>query len=192
MFIPRDSPIPPSGYHFIDRSGGSETRIEGSSYADTAKNVLGHRLRNGKPPGNPLQELYDYVCGNWKHLCNDSDPARAPMPPGATLAHRTSEWIGRFVNTTGADAGVEQPEANRRAEICTSCPQNQNYRGGCGSCVQATDQASFIYRHNRSTPFDSRLGACQILDEHLTTSIWGTKLGRTDKAVPDFCWRRAS
>jgi hypothetical protein len=191
--IPRSSPIPPGGYHFIDRSGGAEARIEGGDFATVAQRTLEHRLRNGRPPGNPLQELYDYVCGNWRSLCDDTNPPEVAAPPGTKLAHRVSAWIGRFAALTApGDNGVEQPVANARAGTCAGCPQNQNYRGGCPSCVSSIDQTSFSYRRGRTTPSDDRLGGCTVLGEHLPTSVWSAKLPATSEPVPDFCWRKSA
>lgn len=191
--IPRSSPIPPGGYHFIDRSTGNETRIEGHDFPSVAQRMLEHRLRNGRSPGNPLQELYDYVCGNWRSLCDDTNPPETPAPPGTKLAHRVSAWIGRFAALTApGDAGVDQQVATRRGEICNSCPQNQNYRGGCPSCVSSIDKSSFQYRRGRSTPYDDRLGGCVVLGEHLPTSVWSAKLTPTTENVPQECWRKSA
>lgn len=192
--IPRDSPIPPGGYHFVDTSGGAELRIDGHGYADVAAKVLTHRLRNSRAPGNPLEELHTYVCKNWPFLCNDSEPQPPQHNPNfrPSLALRTSDWMGRFTTLlAGNDEGAATDVAEARASVCASCPKNQNYRGGCTSCVQSIDQNSFIYRHGRTTSSDHALGACDVLDEHLPTSVWSTKLTKpAGDQLPDNCWRK--
>ena len=190
--VPIDGIIPPGGYHFVDRSGGTENRITGSGYANVAENLLSFRLKNGYPMGNPLQEVYDYVCSNWRHVCTDTNPEPAPIDPRASLASRVSDWVGRFVTLTGPDAGAEETVAKQRADVCRGCPKNQNYRGGCTPCVASIEQQSFIYRRNRDVPGGDTLGACTVLNEHTRTSVWSTKLKPIPAGadVPDTCWRK--
>ena len=180
--------IPPGGYHFLDRSGGAEVRIDGGSFADVAKNVLSHRLRNSKPPGNPLQELYDYVCGNWGHICRETSP-QAPEGP-EPLSSRMLVWLAQFQATAGVDAGVEQQEANKRASICAGCPRNVQYYG-CTTCGEHIRSQTFIYLHNRTTPDSERLHACDALAEPLKLTVFSRKLPKITADVPEFCWRKA-
>lgn len=194
--VPRNSPVPPGGYHFIDKSGGVEVRIDGGDYADVAAKVLMHRLKNSRPPGNPLEELHTHVCTSWPWLCDDTEP-RPPQHNAdfrPSLALRTSDWMGRFTTLLGKDDGTSQETADKRAATCASCPRNQNYRGGCSSCVQSIDQNSFMYRRGRTTPSDSQLGSCDALDLHCATAVWSTRLPELSdeqkQKVPDNCWRK--
>ena len=194
--VPRSSPVPPGGYHYIERTGSVETRIDGGSFADVAEKLLRLRLGNSRPPGNPLQDVYDFVCSGWPHVCSDprGEPQRPSSGPPATISLRCAAWTGYYTTVNGADPGVEKAEAERRAAICLSCPKNINYHGGCPTCVQSINQQSFVFRRGRTTSADEGLGACDVLGEHLRTSVWASRLGRISGEqqgrVPDNCWRK--
>jgi hypothetical protein len=194
MLIPRNSPIPPGGYHFPDRSGPQENVIQGTSFEDVAARVTTYRLQNARPLGNPLEEVYGYVCSHWPHLCNDTTPKPPVHNPDykPSLAIRTSDWMGRFITLLApGDPGVSQETADARSHICANCPQNKNYRGGCGSCVQSIESSSFVYLRNRKASETAALGACDALSEHLPTSIWSDKQMPVDNpSLPDNCWRK--
>ena len=169
-------------------------RIDGHSHANVAARVMEHRIRNSRPVGNPVEEVNSYVCGNWPWLCLDTNPKPPEIQPNASLALRASDWMSRFTTLRGKDDGSEQAVADSRSHICANCPQNQNYRGGCSSCVQSIDSKSSVYLRNRTASESSRLGACMVLSEHLPTSIWSTQLESLTEAqaalVPTNCWRR--
>ena len=187
--------IPPGGYHFPDRSGGSEVRIDGYSIEDVAGNVLKFRLQNNRDPGNPMQEVQEYICSSWPHFCRDIAPAkvahaRLPEP----LSRRCASMIGAWFASVADDPGVTQAEANRRAAICALCPTNKNHEnGGCGACTSQVQRLSFIYRHNRSTAQDSALKCCDILSTPLQAAVWSAKLPPFTEeqrgALPNNCWR---
>lgn len=191
--IPIEGVIPPGGYHFQDKSGGAEVRIDGSSYANVAQNVLMYRMKNARPPGNALQEVYDYVCGNWRHLCREEMPRTVDMA-GEPLSSRMLAWLSDFQSTAGADAGVDQNEANRRASICAGCPKNIQFHG-CSTCGEHIRSQTFIYLRNRTTPGSERIHACDALAEPLKLTVWSAKLkplvdGQREN-VTDYCWRKA-
>lgn len=188
--------IPPGGHHFIDRTGPCEVRIEGYSLQDVAANVLRHRLQNNRPPGNPLQELHDFICGQWPHFCKDINPSpvqHAGLPE--PLSRRCAAWMGSWFGTASEDVGVGQQEANRRAAICAQCPKNQNHEhGGCGACTVQVDRLTFIYLRNRSTPSDHLLKCCDVLNSPLRAAVWSDKLpGFSEQQrneLPAQCWRK--
>lgn len=191
--IPNESVIPPGGFHFVEKFNGVDIRIDGHSYASVAENVLRHRLQNGRPPGDPLLEVYASVCNAYPHFCRDTDPRpavavqRGPEP----ISRRVAAWMGRFLSL-GADAGVTQKEANIRANTCLNCPSNVDHKaGGCPACAQSVDRGSFVYRRNRTTVDDAKLGTCDVLSEHLPTSIWsGILVPSEDPKLPEYCWRK--
>lgn len=192
----RQGCIPPGGHHFIDRSGPMETRIDGASPEDVATNVLKFRLQNNRPPGNPMQELIDYVCGTWPHFCHDTNPPQLYVPAvPEPLGRRSAAMIGQWFATVGDDPGVSHEEAYRRAAICALCPANQACeQGGCGACAGQIQRLSFIYRHGRATPQDSALKCCDVLSTPLQAAVWSSKLpAPTDEQriqLPNNCWRQ--
>jgi hypothetical protein len=193
MKAPIEGVIPPGGFHFLDRSGGAEVRIEGDTYAKVAENVLYQRLRNSRPPGNPLQELYDYVCQTWPHMCRETETSQRDLA-GEPLSSRMLTWLSNFQATSGLDDGTTQAEADRRAAICAGCPRNVQFYG-CGSCGEHIRAQTFIYLRNRSTPDSDRLSACETLAEPPKLTVWSTKLkpltAEQQTNVPENCWRKA-
>ena len=192
----RQSVIPPGGFHFLDRSGPAEVRIEGSSPEDVAGNVLKFRLQNNRQPGNPMQELIDYVCGTWPHFCHDTNPPRLyeSNPAAEPLGRRSAAMIGAWFAAASSDDGVSQQEAERRASICAACPKNQPCeQGGCGACSDQITRLTFIYRHGRQTPDDRRLKCCDVLSTPLQAVVWANGLPPvTDTQrleLPHECWR---
>ena len=146
MLTPNPSVVPPGGFHFVDTTGPSEVRTDGYGYDDVAQKVLQNRLQNGRPPGNPSQEVLDYVCGNWPHFCRESRVIPSPdvgagASPYQGLASRCATWIADFFQAFRADAGVPVSVSQHRADTCCACPRNQEFRGGCGSCGRRVWQA---------------------------------------------------
>lgn len=192
----RDGVIPPGGYHFPDKSGGTEVRIEGYNVADVAANVLKYRLQNNRPPGNPMQELQEYICGTWPHFCLDSNPPEIPSINGPEpLQRRCAAWLNQWFTSAAADPGVSQQEADRRAKICLQCPKNKDYAaGGCGACTAQVIRLQFIYTRNRKAQGADELGCCDVLSSPLQAAVWSDALpGYSDEQkeqLPTYCWRR--
>ena len=197
MPTPKQSIIPPEGHHYVDTTTGTAVRIEGHSYEDVAEKVLRHRLQNRVPPGNALQDVYNYVCSTWPHFCtqDEASPRKSANLP-EHISRRTATWTGAFARTTGVDRGVSQQEAERRAAICAACPKNVRYELGvsCQSCVATTNQLSFVYRHGRSTSQDVALQACDVTSQHNRTAVWSTQLPALSETesnqLPENCWRK--
>jgi len=172
-------------------------RLEGTSFEDVAKRVLQHRLTNGKAPGDPAQELIDYVCGSWPHFCRDTNPPEIPASAGqptAGLATRCANWIAAFYEYARGDKGVPLKESQRRANICAACPKNQPFFGGCGSCVSNIQRLFFVWRRDRPLPREGELGACFVIGQHNGSAVLSEKLPPlTDEIrerLPDNCWRK--
>lgn len=192
----REGAVPPGGYHFIDTTGPAPLRIDGYSLADVAANTLKHRLQNNRAPGNPMQELQDFICSQWPHFCRDTNPPpvpRAGLPE--PLSRRCAAWMGQWYGRSADDAGVPQKEAARRAAICAACPKNQNHEnGGCGACTAQVDRLTFIYLRNRGTPHDALLKCCDVLSSPLRAAVWSASLPefseQTRSELPNHCWRK--
>ncbi len=188
--------IPPGGFHFPDNSGGTEVRIEGYSIPDVAANVLRYRMANNRPPGNPFQELIDYICNAWPHFCMETDSGEIPhagLPE--PLSRRCAAWMASWFSTVSDDPGVPQAEADRRAAVCAGCPNNKDHEaGGCGACTAQVARLSFIYRRNRQTPSDAQLRCCDLFDSPLQATVWSAKLPAATEdqraRKPVNCWRQ--
>lgn len=194
--MPNQSVVPPGGYHFVEK-GDVTMRFEAESYEALAQSVLRYRLANGKPPGNPAQEIIDYVCGNWPHFCHDTESKvpKAAARRSRHLSTRVATWLPVFYSHARADRGPGQAEIQRRAEICARCPQNKEYRdGGCGSCLESISRLFFVFRRDREIPFEKQLGACNIIGQLNSAAVLASSLPAIEPEVkeqlPDSCWRK--
>lgn len=194
--VPITSVVPPDGFHFVDHSTGVSVKVTGDNLDDVASKVLIHRLANGKAPGNPAQELIDYVCGTWPHFCRETDPAIIRPNPAAaapSLATRCATWIADFYARYKADAGVSGNETQRRADICAGCPQNKEIVG-CGSCVSNVQRLFFVWRRDRALSREKELQACDIIGQHNGCAALAAQLppldDETKARLPELCWRK--
>jgi hypothetical protein len=194
---PRSSTVPPTGYHYLQVSRLGETRIEGSSFEDVAGQVLKYRVANGLDLGDPLTEVFDYVCQKWPHFCDDLSPKVVEPKQGANLSPQMStrvlEWLARQ-----ADARVrEQPfvtetETQRRSEICLNCPNNVRWTdSGCGPCINRATQLGYLLRGGTTSPY-AALGACKVIGQDNVTAARVNNLLPHNLAdqLPDQCWRK--
>jgi len=94
---------------------------------------------------------------------------------------------------------VSQEEAERRALICRSCPNNGSLQFGCGACMSTVLQLLHAIIGKRKTSFDSELGACLVCSCSLKASVHvPTKVqqeGLPDSLKEEFkqiewCWKR--
>ncbi len=193
--------MPPGGFHWIEKHNGAEIRITGDSVDNTAANLEKYRLTNGIPLGDPRKEIADFICKSWPHFCNDNENRflneGQRVGSAAALATRVAQWVTRLWNI-GADNFVRDQEAQRRAEICTSCPMNADFRaGGCSSCVQGTDRLAFTWLTGKILPDQKlwhSLKACRATGAHLQAGVFASK---QPDASPEEqlqyspqCWRR--
>lgn len=175
----------------MDHSSGQPVRIDGDNEQDVVAKVLRYRLDNHFEPGDPLTELRASICEAYPHFCYDTSPSE-PVPPSnrsTPLSRRIAAWIAAFYQKP--PASVLQPEANRRAAVCARCPHNRDFQqGGCGSCLVAIDRLSFVWRRGRTTEQDAELKGCNVLGEHLPTSVWAELPASQDPSLPAGCWRK--
>lgn len=196
--VPITSVVPPDGFHFIDRSTGVPVKIIGDNQDDVASKVLIHRLANGKAPGNPAQELIDYLCGTWPHFCRETNPAFIKPNPNASqpsLATRCATWIADFFVVSRGDPGVGANETQRRADICAGCRENKEIVG-CGSCVSNVNRLFFVWRRDRALPREKELQACDITGQHNGCASLAAVLPPLDEEttskLPAHCWRKSA
>lgn len=192
------NPIPdytqPGGYHFVDESTGIPVRIEGTTYADVAEKVLRYRLANGRPPGEPLRELFDYVCRSHPVVCRDTSPQpEQPLERRKTLADRVAAWVSNWFQNSRGDRGVGQAENERRANICAECRHNTPITG-CGSCIANIDRLVFVWRRDRPVHREKELGGCLLLGQHNAAASLSVSLPPVAEDVrpelPERCWRK--
>lgn len=102
----------------------------------------------------------------------------------------------------GGSQLVDQNTANLRAQICSSCHNNQamgEIGKGCGTCNKMGSRVldgirDEIISGNRTTA-DGYLKGCAICGCDLKISVWipnNVLLSKEDaNAYPEFCWKKA-
>lgn len=197
---PKPSVVPPGGFHYVEKHKGTEIRLTAESVDTLAAAIEKYRLTNGIPLGDAKKDVVDYICGNWPHFCNENEnttfnEGRRPGPMDA-LSTRVAQWMTRLWNI-GAKNFVSDAEAKRRAEICSQCSLNSDFRqGGCKGCVQGTDKLAFIWstgKHVAGPVWDS-LKACRATGAHLQAGIFAEKQPdmspEEQLQLSPQCWRR--
>jgi hypothetical protein len=173
MKVPKDSLIPPNGFHFKS----DDLYIEGSSYQDVAEKLLRYRLENNVSTGNPMAEVLDYICNSWPHFCSDTSPiSPLNMKPAPSLTARVTAWMASLYRTLRgtniSESYVDQGEANRRAAICLACPFHVEWRRGCSSCIEGTQRVGYTFRGGRQAAHEAKLMSCSILGHEAKTAVW--------------------
>lgn len=195
MKVPKDSLIPPGGYHF-EADG---LRIDGSSYQDVAEKLLRYRLENSLPPGNPMAEVLNYICDTWPHFCSDSSPATpVHAKPAPSLTARVTAWMAALYRTLRgtniANSYVTQAEADKRAATCLNCPFHVEWRRGCSSCIENTQRVGHTFRAGRQSAHESNLMSCSIIGHEAKTAVWVKTppplTAEEQASLPDHCWRK--
>lgn len=190
---PKSSVVPPGGFHFVDKTETGEYRVEGSSYEEVANNLLKLRLANGVNPGNPLEEVYHYVCSSWPHFCQSQQQPAAVRSSGPGLSARAQAWIAAAAQQSTRSSPSES-EIQRRAAICAGCPQNRDVSGGCGSCIANIRRLAFILTKGRNDL--NHLGACDILSQWNPVAVGRSSFPPSSEEqisrLPNYCWRRTT
>jgi len=90
---PKENIVPPGGFHYKDPAGYT---VEGHSYQSVADNLMRYRVDNKLPVGNPLKDVFDYVCNNWPHFCTAHNPVLHGGNGKPSLASRVSMWLSNL------------------------------------------------------------------------------------------------
>ena len=186
---PIEGLIPPSGHHYME----GDVKITGSSYKNLLENVTNYRAENHIPVGDVEGDVTNYICGNWPHFCHGVDMVvvtSVTSPTGRSeLMNDISTWARNILHSNERNQLVSDDLAEQRAKICRQCPNNVNWRGGCSSCIAATDRICASIRNARDTKSSAVLGGCKLLRHDNRTAIFfdKDKLSESND-LPEFCW----
>lgn len=186
---------PPGGWKFFQKETG--VTIAGPTYADLESRLIEHRQANNIAVGlNIRQEIEQQICAKLdENHCRDSErPMHAQgsklsisqvFTGTVTLAH----WLA------GGGVRVGVSEANRRAEICSTCQFNQPFDGCQGCHSNKLHELVNSIVNGEKTAYDDKLQACSlcgcslkakvamplnVLQQHLPGDI--------KSALPLHCW----
>jgi hypothetical protein len=182
--------VPPGGWRYTQTDTGME--LSGGDYYSLRERVRRHRQLNALAVGPELDdEIQAQICDRIgpvarAQFCRDKvvrvgDGGRSVEFADVKHFLSTVSKLRRFVSQT---------EANRRAEICASCPRNSPI-AGCTGCRNLVGLL-FNVIGNRHTPLDTRLGACGVCGCSLAASVhvplenFPIVKGHV---YPDWCWR---
>lgn len=164
--------VPPGGPHLEVAPG---VKLTAATYDALYALIVEYRARHALPAGDPVKDVDDYVCGRWPHFCHADRMERAPDAAPKKLATRVAEWAGKLIREMPAGGYdlVDTREAARRAEICRTCPFQEDWRGRCSPCVASAESLLSTARKMKKTGLgDSALQGCKICGQDLRTLIW--------------------
>lgn len=178
--------IPPSGWHYYD----GDARLTGHNYNNLIKVVEEYRAENHLPIGDVEGDVNSYICSNWPTFCHGVDMVTiTSVNPSGDLLNDIQTWARNIQNSKDHVQYVTDDLAEQRAKICRSCPNNVNWRGGCSSCINATDRLSASVRQGRDTASSAVLGGCSLMRHDNRTAIF---LDRDElqsaSNLPADCW----
>ncbi len=192
---------PPGGFVFYD---DEEFKHEAATFQDLIEAVADYRARLDRPPGNPAQEIEDQICARSPGACFESakvtsssgisSGSGAPLQDEATknrifvatIQAKLLQWLrtARSKRPPTADTHLAQ----RRAEICASCPLNADWSKLCPPCYAKAKKLipGCVDPERPVSGLEGR--ACLRSKEDLSVSVWMT--GPAPLAdVPKECWR---
>ena len=189
MAQPIDGLIPPGGWHYWQ----GDVKLDGYSLENLYKVVQDYRAENHLPIGDVEGDVTNYICGNWPHFCHGVDMVvvtSVTSPTGRSeLMNDISTWARNVLHSTEKNQLVSDELAEQRAKICRQCPNNVNWRGGCSSCIAATDRLCASVRNARDTKSSAVLGGCKLLRHDNRTAIFFDKEKLSvSNDLPEFCW----
>lgn len=189
MAKPIQGMIPPGGWHYYQ----SDVRLSGFSYENLLKVVENYRAENHLPLGDVEGDVNSYLCSNWPNYCHGVDmvTVTSVLPPTATgdLMQDIGTWARNLLHSTDPIPLVPDDLAEERAKVCRSCEENANWRGGCSSCIVATDRLCASLRQARDTASSAVLGGCRRMRHDNRTAIFlDRSVLQESSDLPANCW----
>jgi hypothetical protein len=161
--------IPPSGWHYIE----SDVRLNGSDYSNLLSVVESYRAENHIPIGDVEGDVTSYICSNYPNFCHGVDMVSVTsVNPSGELLNDIQTWAKNIQNSNKPVIYVTDELAEERAKTCRACVNNINWRGGCTSCINATDRLSASVRQGRETDSSAVLGGCNVMRHDNRTAIF--------------------
>ena len=186
------------------RAGWKSPPQPGCVFQDDPDPPAGEQLRDH--PGLE-QRIEDQICrehaaewgeGICRRVQNLGGRRAISFAAAQSFLNTMASWLVRTAK--GEAAVVSEQEANRRAAICVTCPNNvHSFGGSCGSCADRIMRALAHVVGKRSTPYDHNLGACAICSCSLAAAVHvplePQQVGLDEglriefRAIP-WCWKR--
>jgi hypothetical protein len=179
--------FPKGGFSFKDENNVTHTS---NSWPGVIAKVQRFRERAGVPIGDVAAEVIAQACRVNPGLCRTENAVYAETLAKTTLKTRVLKWITALREHVQVHPLVFVPDDERRnrANVCATCPGNNELPGGCQSCVKALNELRKATIGKRL--LDARLHACGFLGEDLPTAVHldSTRVANND--LPAHCWRK--
>lgn len=168
---------------FTDRDG---VQHRADSWDALIQKVITYRLRNKIPAGDPETEVFDQVCKIYPDKCQGKGGKR-PWRSSLSLNKRILAWVVGLIDRVGDLLYVSDDERSRRAQICSSCPHQKEWRASCKGCTRDVTDAVKALLQGRGL---SDLRGCDVLGEDLRLSTWLVAPEVENEHLPAHCWRK--
>ena len=178
--------IPPSGWHYVE----SDVRLDAHSFPNLISVVENYRAENHLPIGDVEGDVTSYICSNYPHFCHGVDMVTiTSVNPSGELLNDIQTWSRNIQNSGKPVMYVTDELAEERAKTCRGCVNNVNWRGGCSSCISATERLCANVRQARDTDSSAVLGGCNVMRHDNRTAIFLDKEElQTTSNLPSNCW----
>tara|TARA_R100000808_G_scaffold15629_1_gene35981 strand:- start:8348 stop:8947 length:600 start_codon:yes stop_codon:yes gene_type:complete len=188
---------PPDGWRYLVPD--TKVLVKGNHFGHLLAKVEEHMSANGIPvPLNLEEYVENYMCGLFPDKCVEVEVKTQPDK----AKKMTVGDVLRFTAMIGADMmngrkRVANEEANRRANVCASCPDNID-PDGCTGCNRGKmEKLVDALTGSIATPDDSRLKSCRHCGCINRAQVWfpleilqkfTTK--EVNQALPSNCWKK--
>lgn len=191
--------VPPNGWHFVV---APNVKLEAITEELLVKQIFEYRLRNNVPIGDIERDIDNYYCTLWPEVCHKEpkdweNGSAGSLPAAEPMLNRVTRWAAMMIHNQpkGGYTVSSIDEANRRADVCVGCPNNQPWRGGCSGCSNSTTTVLGQLRKTQSTRQQGNLMACKVAGWDNSTAAFMPMptLGLTEdqlQSLPDRCWRK--
>jgi len=190
MIVTDPSVMPPGGWRYVQPE--TDFEFSASTLRELVKRVRAHREANGLAVGDPSADIQDFVCAQLP--VGSENCSHVIKGDYALKTHFTMEDVKRFIQAAVAALGgrglVDQPEAERRAALCASCPLNTTVKG----CWRCRGLAEWLFKliGARTTGHASRLNQCGVCGCAIKAKIWlpqdvAQKVSE-GYTFPSWCW----
>jgi hypothetical protein len=168
--------------------------IEAAGFAELVTALEGYRIANGIPVGDPKGDILAYIAK--KTYRSNIPDAHQPQPSTEpkTLRDRVTQWLSdRFMGAQSRSLQlVDEQEAQRRADICVSCPRNQTWKVGCPPCISNNERVVLLLTQGKQVSNSSLLLGCESCGHDNESAVWLQRelLGQVGEDAPTYCWMR--
>lgn len=177
--------LPIGGHHFPEPG----KMIRGESFKEVEDRLKEFRVINGKPAGNPKQEILNYYAEMFPYMVQYGKEGEAYQPPTSNFV-RFRHWVQTVWKNPPKKLIIDK-EATARWEVCQKCPFNAKPDWGKDQEAQEVERRAFLLRAGRSVP--EGLGYCTLhrADISVLSLLDNPALfSAKDKKLPDepSCW----